>query len=83
VILTGMLSLPKNGPNYIVGFNNIYPDQARARHVPLYPFFLQGVYGHPSLMMSDKEHPNAAGVVRMVTGIAPLVERSLNSMRFA
>ena len=80
VILAGMLSLPKNGPNYIVGFNNIYPTLARARHVPLYPFFLEGVYGHPSLMMSDKEHPNAAGVVRMVAGITPLVERSLRSL---
>jgi acyl-CoA thioesterase I len=81
VILAGMLSLPKNGPNYIVGFNNIYPTLARARHVPLYPFFLEGVYGNPRLMMSDKEHPNALGVVRTVAGIAPLVERTLNSMR--
>ena len=80
VILAGMFSLPKYGPYYVVGFNNIYPTLARARHVPLYPFFLQGVYGHASLMMDDKEHPNALGVVRMVQGIAPLVERSLKSI---
>ena len=80
VILAGMLSLPKNGPHYVVGFNNIYPTLARARHVPFYPFFLEGVYGHSSLMMDDKEHPNAAGVVRIVAGIAPLVERTLKSM---
>jgi len=81
VILAGMLSLPKNGPHYVVGFNNVYPNLARARHVPFYPFFLEGVYGNPRLMMSDKEHPNAAGVVRIVAGIAPLVERTLNSIR--
>jgi acyl-CoA thioesterase I len=80
VILAGMLSLPKNGPHYVVGFNNIYPALARARHLPLYPFFLEGVYGHSHLMMDDKQHPNALGVVRMVAGIAPLVERSLKSI---
>lgn len=80
VILAGMLSLPKNGPNYIVGFNNIYPTLARTRRVPLYPFFLQGVYGHPLLMQSDNEHPNALGVVKMVAGVAPLVERQLSLM---
>ena len=31
-------------------------------------------------MMDDKQHPNALGVVRMVAGIAPLVERSLKSI---
>ncbi|MFY9655077.1 MAG: arylesterase [Methylocystis sp.] len=80
VILAGMLSLPKHGPDYIVGFNNIYPSLARARRVPLYPFFLEGVYGNPLLMLSDKKHPNALGVARMVAGIAPLVERSLRSL---
>jgi acyl-CoA thioesterase I len=80
VILAGMLSLPKNGPNYIVGFNNIYPAVARARRVALYPFFLQGVYGNPLLMQSDNEHPNALGVARIVAGIAPLVEHELKSM---
>jgi acyl-CoA thioesterase I len=80
VILAGMLSLPKNGPNYIVGFNNIYPTLARKNRVPLYPFFLQGVYGFPGLMQSDNEHPNALGVQRIVAGIAPLVEQCLRAI---
>jgi acyl-CoA thioesterase I len=80
VILAGMLSLQKNGPRYLVGFDEIYPALARARGVPLYPFFLQGVYGHPMLMKSDHEHPNALGVRRIVAGIAPLVERTLRSI---
>jgi acyl-CoA thioesterase I len=80
VILAGMLSLPKNGPRYVVGFDEIYPTLARARGVPLYPFFLQGAYGNPLLMKSDNEHPNALGVRRIVAGIAPLVERSLRSV---
>ncbi|MGJ0451742.1 MAG: arylesterase [Methylocystis sp.] len=83
VILAGMLSLPKNGPNYIVGFNNIYPTLARSDHVPLYPFMLGGVYGYPALMQSDNEHPNALGTARMVAGIAPLIEANLSKIRIA
>ncbi|HEY8126207.1 MAG TPA: arylesterase [Methylocystis sp.] len=83
VILAGMLSLPKNGPNYIVGFNNIYPTLAHSDHVPLYPFMLGGVYGYPALMQSDNEHPNALGTARMVAGIAPLIEANLSKIRIA
>jgi acyl-CoA thioesterase I len=81
VILAGMLSLPKNGPNYIVGFNNIYPTLARKDHVPLYPFFLAGVFGNPALMQSDNEHPNAYGTAKIVAGITPLIEANLRRLR--
>jgi acyl-CoA thioesterase I len=80
VVLAGMFSLPKNGPYYVEGFNNIYPTLARRENVPLYPFFLQGVYGDPALMQSDQKHPNALGTQRMVAGIAPLVEHSLRTI---
>lgn len=80
VILAGMLSLPKNGPNYVAAFDTLYPALARRTHVAFYPFFLQGVYGHPWLMMSDNEHPSALGVQRIVAGIAPLVERELRTL---
>ena len=83
VILAGMLSLPKNGPNYIVGFNNIYPTLAHSNRVPLYTFTLAGVYGHPALMQNDNEHPNALGTAVMVAGIAPLIEANLRSIRVA
>jgi len=78
VILAGMLSLPKNGPYYNAAFDSIYPALAARNRVPLYPFFLSGVYGHPGLMQADQEHPTAAGVHRIVAGIAPMVERNLN-----
>ncbi len=83
VVLAGMLSLPKHGPNYIVGFNNIYPTLAHAHRVPLYPFMLAGVFGHPALMQSDGKHPNALGVAVMVAGIAPLIEANLRRIRVA
>ncbi len=78
VILAGMLSLPKNGPYDDAAFDAIYPALAARDRVPLYPFFLSGVYGHPGLMQADHEHPTAAGVVRIVNGIAPMVEKSLS-----
>ena len=78
VILAGMLSLPKNGPYYNAAFDAIYPALAARDHVPLYPFFLSGVYGHPGMMQADHEHPTAAGVRRIVAGIAPMVEKSLS-----
>lgn len=83
VILAGMLWLPKNGANCIVGFNNINPTLAHRDGVPLYPFMLAGVYGNPSLMQSDNEHPNAYGTARMVAGIAPLIEANLRRIRVA
>jgi acyl-CoA thioesterase-1 len=79
VILGGMLSLPKNGPFYNAEFDRIYPALARKNKVSLYPFFLQGVYGHPGLMMSDHEHPNILGVQRIIAQIAPLVEKNLRA----
>ncbi|PWB84041.1 MAG: arylesterase [Methylocystaceae bacterium] len=79
VILGGMLAKPEYGFAYNVQFDRIYPALAARWGASLYPFFLQGVYGHPGLMQSDHIHPNAAGVERMVAGILPLVERNLDA----
>ncbi len=80
VILAGMLSLPKNGPNYVIGFDTMFPALARAYHLPFYPFFLAGVWPNPALMQSDLEHPNAAGVQVIVARTAPLIEKTLRSL---
>ncbi len=79
VILGGMLAKPEYGFAYNVAFDKIYPALAVRWGASLYPFFLQGVYGHPGLMLSDRLHPNAAGVQIMVAGILPLVERNLDA----
>lgn len=79
VVLGGMLAKPEYGFAYNVQFDKIYPALAARWGASLYPFFLQGVYGHPGLMQSDHIHPNAAGVERMVAGILPLVERNLDA----
>ena len=73
VLLLGMLAPPNWGAAYQRDFDRIYPDLARQRHVPLYPFFLEGVAMKPSLNQPDGLHPNAEGVAVLVGHIGPLV----------
>ncbi|MBY6239639.1 arylesterase [Methylosinus sp. Sm6] len=79
VVIGGMLSKPELGFVYNVTFDKLYPKLAARWGASLYPFFLQGAFGNPALMQEDGVHPNAAGVQRIVAGIAPLVERNLDA----
>ncbi|HYP57256.1 MAG TPA: arylesterase [Beijerinckia sp.] len=80
VLLAGMKASPSLGKNYQTAFDAIYPALAQKYDVPLYPFFLDGVAGDPSLKLGDGMHPNQAGVERIVKGILPLVEAFLNGL---
>jgi len=75
VLLAGMLAPPNLGQAYSQSFNPIYPELAEKHGVLLYPFFLDGVTTHPHMVLEDGLHPNAKGVVRMVEGILPQVEK--------
>lgn len=77
VVLTGMLAAPNLGADYANAFNPIYPMLAKQYGAPLYPFFLDGVVADPKLMLADNIHPNAAGVAKIVDGLAPLVVAEL------
>ncbi len=77
VVLTGMLASPNMGPDYATAFNPIFPDLAKQYGAPLYPFFLDGVVTDGKLMLADGIHPNKDGVMRVVSGIAPLIETAL------
>lgn len=74
VLLAGMLAPPNLGSDYEARFNAIYPDLASKHDVVLYPFFLDGVTGNPSLLLDDGMHPNANGINQMVDGILPYAE---------
>jgi acyl-CoA thioesterase-1 len=81
VVLVGMYA-PRNwDADYQQRFNAVYPELAQRYGLALYPFFLEGVYGHPELLLEDGMHPNAAGVERMVAGVLPLVEAELKRLR--
>jgi acyl-CoA thioesterase-1 len=73
LLLTGMRAPLNWGEEYRIAFDRIFPDLARARRVPLYPFFLQGVARDPRLNQPDRLHPNEQGVRVLVDHIAPIV----------
>jgi acyl-CoA thioesterase-1 len=77
VLLCGMRAAPNLGPDYGQAFERIYPDLAEKYHVPLYPFFLDGVAGNLSLLQRDGLHPNAEGVKVIVERMVPQVKELL------
>jgi len=77
VVLMGMLAAPNLGNAYTSAFDAIYPDLAKQYRLPLYPFFLKGVAGHPDLQLSDGMHPTAKGVAVMVKGALPIIEKAI------
>jgi acyl-CoA thioesterase-1 len=81
VLLAGMLAPPNMGADYETKFNTIYPDLAKQHDLVFYPFFLDGVTGNPSLLLSDGMHPNANGINRMVEGILPYAETFLTELK--
>ena len=80
VVVAGMLAPPNLGRDYMAKFNAIFPELARKYDAPLYPFFLAGVAGVPSLNLADRVHPNFQGVKKMVSGIAPTVLKAIEAL---
>lgn len=77
VLLIGMQSSLNWGADYKRRFDRIYPDLAAQHHLPLYPFFLDGVALDPKLNQRDMLHPNPAGVDVLVARTLPAVTRLL------
>jgi acyl-CoA thioesterase-1 len=80
VLIAGMLASPSLGRDYRAEFDRIYPDLAAKYGALLYPFFLEGVAGHPDLKLTDGLHPNAAGVNTIVRNILPSVRLLLAAL---
>ena len=77
VLLAGMRAAPNLGRDYAEAFDAMYPRLAKAHHVPLYPFFLDGVAANRALIQADGLHPNARGVSVIVGRMLPSVRRAL------
>ncbi len=77
VLLVGMRAAPNLGRDYAMPFEAMYPALARTHHVPLYPFFLEGVAARRALIQPDGLHPNARGVSIIVARMLPTVKRAL------
>jgi acyl-CoA thioesterase-1 len=77
VLLAGMRAAPNMGPDYVRGFEAMYPALARKYRVRLYPFFLDGVAANRALIQADGRHPNARGVDVIVGRMVPVVRAAL------
>jgi acyl-CoA thioesterase-1 len=79
VLVAGMRLPPNYGDGYAEDFHRLYAEVARARHVPLMPFFLDGVGAIPRLNQADGIHPTAEGyaivVDRLWPYLVPLLQR--------
>ena len=74
VLLAGIYAPPNLGREYGEAFAAVFPRLAEQHDVALYPFFLDGVAGHPGLNQPDGIHPSAAGIERIVDRILPAIE---------
>lgn len=77
VVLAAMVSSNNWGQSYREEFDSIYPGLATKYGVTMVPFFMEGVWGDPKLLIGDGVHPNAAGVRKIATKIAPYLEKIL------
>jgi acyl-CoA thioesterase-1 len=78
VLLAGMQAPPFLG-GFARAFDAVFPDLATAHGVPLYPFFLAGVVGDPSLVLVDGIHPNAKAIGIVARAILPHVSAALDA----
>jgi acyl-CoA thioesterase-1 len=58
VVLAGMRIPPNYGPDYTKKFQAVFTEVARAEHVPLVPFLLDGFSSQRDMFQSDGIHPN-------------------------
>ncbi len=80
-LIAGMRAAPNLGGPYAARFEPLYRALAQKYAAPLYPFFLEGVAGHPGLQLPDGLHPNPKGVDVIVAGILPDVVAWLDGLK--
>lgn len=79
VVLAGMKLPPNYGKEYLAGFERLYPEMAARYHVPLIPFFLEGIAGSTALNQADGVHPTAQGYRTIVEGMLRTLRPILTS----
>jgi acyl-CoA thioesterase-1 len=74
VILAGMKLPPNYGKDYTARFAAVYPELAKQYHVPLMPFFLEGVAASEGLNQADGIHPTEAGYRIIVENLLKMLQ---------
>ncbi|WP_415643236.1 arylesterase [Sphingomonas antarctica] len=76
-LLAGMVMPSFLGADFARRYNAVFADLAAKHGILLYPFFLQGVVGDPTLLLADRVHPNARAIGIVARNILPMVNRAL------
>jgi len=80
VVLAGMSLPPNYGPDYILGFQRIYPDLAAKYRVPLIPFLLSDIVTKDlRYFQPDGIHPTAPGAEIVAGTVLRTLEPLLGS----
>lgn len=77
VLLVGTAAYGRCGVDYAEPFSKMFHELAAKHGDLLYADFKEGVTGHPELLQSDRDHPNAAGDAIIVGNMLPMVEALL------
>ncbi len=77
IALCEMMAAPNMGDDYVKAFNQIFKDLAKEHNITFVPFFLDGVAGHPDLLLRDGKHPNAKGQIIAADNIWKVLEGML------
>jgi acyl-CoA thioesterase-1 len=81
VVLAGIKAPGFFGRAYAAAFDSAFAEVARTRRLPFYPNLLAGVLGNRALNQPDGIHPNAEGVKRIASGLAPAIAPVLAALR--
>jgi acyl-CoA thioesterase-1 len=81
VVLAGMQMVRNLGEAYTTDFARMYPTVAQKHGLILFPFFLAGVAGNPTLNQSDGIHPTAEGYRIVVDNLYPHVLQAIRHLR--
>jgi acyl-CoA thioesterase-1 len=79
VVLCGLTAPDAIGRHYAHDYDAVFPAVAKAQRVAFYPDLRKGVVNVKSLTQGDGLHPNAAGVLIIARGLAPVVARELKA----
>jgi acyl-CoA thioesterase-1 len=80
-LLVGMRLPPNYGASYVREFEALYAGIAKARRVPLVPFFFEGFGERNDLFQPDRIHPTAAAQPLLLDNVWPALLPLLGSQR--
>ncbi|MET4696542.1 arylesterase [Endozoicomonas lisbonensis] len=78
VLLFEMMIPPNYGPAYTRKFTQVFHDLGEQYTVPVVPFFLDGVAGHPELNQPDGIHPVAKAQPMIFDNVWPHIKTAID-----